>query len=43
MIKRITMIEGSSTAPDIVEQVKGVVREGEKVMVVLDSNLQPRA
>jgi cephalosporin hydroxylase len=38
MMKRIEMVEGSSIAPEIVEQVKGLVREGEKVMVVLDSN-----
>jgi cephalosporin hydroxylase len=38
MMKRITMIEGSSTAPEVVDQVKGLVREGQKVMVVLDSN-----
>jgi cephalosporin hydroxylase len=38
MMKRITMIEGSSIAPEVVEQVKGLVREGEKVLVVLDSN-----
>lgn len=38
MMKRITMIEGSSIAPDVVEQVKEQVGEGENVMVVLDSN-----
>ena len=38
MFKRITMIEGSSIAPDVVDQVKRLVGEGEKVMVVLDSN-----
>ena len=38
MIKRISMIEGSSIAPDVVDQVKKLVRDGEKVMVVLDSN-----
>lgn len=38
LFKRITMLEGSSTAPEIVERVKGLVAPGEKVMVVLDSN-----
>jgi cephalosporin hydroxylase len=38
MMKRITMLEGSSIAPDIVERVKGLVASDEKVMVVLDSN-----
>jgi cephalosporin hydroxylase len=34
----ITMIEGSSTAPEIVDQVRGLVKPGETVMVVLDSD-----
>lgn len=34
----ITLIEGSSTAPDIVAQVKSHIRPGEKVLVILDSN-----
>ncbi len=34
----ITLIEGSSTAPDIVRKVKNLVRQGETVMVILDSN-----
>ncbi|MFM9913965.1 MAG: cephalosporin hydroxylase family protein [Methylophilaceae bacterium] len=34
----ITMIEGSSVAPDIVNQVKQLIKPGEKIMVVLDSN-----
>jgi cephalosporin hydroxylase len=38
MFKRIALIEGSSVAPDVVQQVKVLVRDGEKVMVVLDSN-----
>lgn len=33
----LTLIEGSSTEPDIVEQVKQQIRPGETVMVVLDS------
>jgi cephalosporin hydroxylase len=33
----ITLVEGSSTAPNIVEHVKGLIKPGEKVMVVLDS------
>lgn len=35
---RITLIEGSSTAPEIVAQVKSQVQLGEKVLVILDSN-----
>lgn len=34
----ITLIEGSSTSPAVVEQVKGAIRPGESVLVVLDSN-----
>ncbi|WDY59468.1 cephalosporin hydroxylase family protein [Pseudomonas sp. PSKL.D1] len=37
MFKRISMIEGSSIDPAVVEQVRGLA-EGKKVMVVLDSN-----
>lgn len=33
----LTLIEGSSTAPDIVEQVKAQIKPGDTVMVVLDS------
>jgi len=35
---RITLIEGSSTAPDIVAKVKALVKPGETVLVILDSN-----
>ena len=35
---RITLIEGSSTAPHIVAQVKSMVNPGETVLVILDSN-----
>lgn len=35
---RIALIEGSSTAPQIVSQVKSLVKPGEKVLVILDSN-----
>lgn len=35
---RIALIEGSSTAQPIVSKVKSLVRAGETVMVVLDSN-----
>lgn len=35
---RITLIEGSSTAPEIVAQVKGLVKPGETVLVILDSD-----
>lgn len=38
MIRRISMIEGSSIAPDIVAQVRAHVRKGEVVLVMLDSN-----
>ena len=34
----ITLIEGSSVAPDIVSQVKAQVKPGDTVMVILDSN-----
>lgn len=33
----ITLIEGSSTAPDVIHQAKSLVRPGEVVMVILDS------
>jgi cephalosporin hydroxylase len=38
MKKRIELIEGSSTAPEVVAQVKSLIKPGEKVLVVLDSN-----
>lgn len=38
MKKRIELLEGSSTAPDIVAQAAALVKPGEKVLVVLDSN-----
>lgn len=34
----ITLVEGSSTAPDIVAKVKALVKPGETAMVILDSN-----
>lgn len=34
----ITLIEGSSTAPQILDQVKAMIRPGERVLVLLDSN-----
>lgn len=34
----ITLIEGSSIEPRIVEEVKSLIKPGEKTMVVLDSN-----
>ena len=34
----ITLVEGSSTAPDVVDHVKSLIEPGEMVMVVLDSN-----
>jgi cephalosporin hydroxylase len=38
MIKRITMIEGSSTAPETVAAVKAHIGAGDTVMLILDSN-----
>ncbi len=34
----ITLLEGSSTSPTIVETVRGSIRPGERVLVLLDSN-----
>src|SRR5207253_434917 len=34
----ITLIEGSSVAPDIVQQARSLVADGESVLVLLDSN-----
>ena len=34
----ITLIEGSSVAPDVVSQIKAAVKPGETVLVVLDSD-----
>lgn len=34
----ITLVEGSSTAPEVLEQVRGLVGSGETVLVILDSN-----
>jgi cephalosporin hydroxylase len=33
----ITLIEGSSTAPEIVKKAKSLIKPGEKVLVILDS------
>jgi cephalosporin hydroxylase len=38
MAKRITMIEGSSIAPETVGEVRSLVRPDETVMLILDSN-----
>ncbi len=38
MFKRIDLVEGSSTAPEIVDQVKTLIRPDERVLVILDSN-----
>jgi len=38
LISYISLIEGSSIAPSIVDQVRQHIRAGESVMVVLDSN-----
>jgi cephalosporin hydroxylase len=34
----ISLVEGNSTAPEVVEQVRSMIRPGERVMVILDSN-----
>ncbi|MEW6711221.1 MAG: CmcI family methyltransferase, partial [Candidatus Riflebacteria bacterium] len=34
----ITMIEGSSTAPEIVKQAQNMIKPGETVLIILDSN-----
>jgi cephalosporin hydroxylase len=38
MFKRITMIEGSSIAPEIIAQVHEKAKDKKRIMVVLDSN-----
>lgn len=38
LIDFITLIEGSSTAPEIIGKVKSMINPGEKVLVILDSN-----
>ena len=38
MAPLITLLEGSSTAPEMVNQVKSLVKDGETVLVILDSN-----
>lgn len=38
MFPRITLVEGSSVAPDVVEAVGALVAPGETVLVLLDSN-----
>lgn len=38
MVKRIAMIEGSSTANETVAAVRAQIANGEKVLVILDSN-----
>lgn len=38
MFKRITLVEGSSVAPDVVADVRGRIAAGERVMLILDSN-----
>lgn len=37
MIKRIQMIEGSSTAPEVIDQVRSIASKAKRVMVFLDS------
>ena len=38
----ITLIEGSSTAPEVVSQVRSLVKSGETVIVILDSDHSTR-
>lgn len=38
LFHRITMVEGSSIAPDIVAKVKSMIKPTDKVMLILDSN-----
>ena len=38
MFRRITMIEGDSTAPGVIHDVKQIAMNHKKVMVILDSN-----
>lgn len=38
MFKRISMIEGSSIAPEVIEQVKAKAADKQRVLVCLDSN-----
>jgi cephalosporin hydroxylase len=38
MAKAITLLEGSSVAPEILERVRGLIKPGERVMVILDSD-----
>src|SRR4051794_33373464 len=38
MAHRITMIQGSSVAPEVVDQVRTIARDRKTIMVVLDSN-----
>lgn len=38
MFKQITLLEGSSTSSDIIEQVKAIAQNYQKIMVILDSN-----
>jgi cephalosporin hydroxylase len=38
MFKRITMIEGSSTAPETIDAVKALIKPNDVVMLILDSD-----
>ena len=38
MFERIELIEGSSTAPDVINRVRSMVGPAERVLVILDSN-----
>ncbi len=38
MMKRITMIEGSSVAPEVLKKIKKIAKGKKRIMVFLDSN-----
>jgi len=38
LARYLTLIEGSSTAPDVVAQVQGLIKPGETTLIILDSN-----
>lgn len=38
VFKRISLVEGDSKSPAVASQVTGMIRSGERVMVILDSN-----
>jgi cephalosporin hydroxylase len=38
LARRITLIEGDSIAPDVVDRVRAIIAPGDRVLVLLDSN-----